>query len=88
MTRGLVIGESLILGTLSGFAAALVVMGVINYVIGGIRFPIGFFPAFLIQPWALIWGPAMGAFCALAGSIFPALQARKVRVSEVFARVA
>ena len=35
-----------------------------------------------------VWGPAMGAFCAIAGSFFPAQQARAVRVSEVFSKVA
>lgn len=84
----LVIGESLILGVVSGFLAALLTYGFINWMIGGIKFPIAFFPAFLISEWALAWGPAMGAFCAAAGSFFPAQQARAVRVSEVFARVA
>jgi putative ABC transport system permease protein len=84
----LVIGESLILGVVSGFVAALLTYGMINWVIGGIKFPIAFFPAFLVSAWAFAWGPAMGAFCALLGSFFPAQQARAVRVSEVFSRVA
>lgn len=84
----LVIGESLILGTVSGFVASCLVLAIVNFAIGGIRFPIGFFPVFVIPWWALAWGPAMGAFCGLAGSFFPAQQARKVRVMEVFSRVA
>lgn len=84
----LVVGESLILGTVAGFLAAVGAYVIVNNLMGGIRFPIGFFPAFLIPGWAIAWGPAMGAFCALLGSFFPAQQARAVRVSEVFSRVA
>jgi hypothetical protein len=36
---------------------------------------------------ALWWGPALGGGTALVGSLVPALQACRVRVSEVFARV-
>ena len=84
----LVLGESLLLGGLSGLIAAAATYCVINFAIGGIKFPIAFFPAFLIPYWALFWGPAMGCFCALAGRFFPAWQARSVRVSEVFSKVA
>jgi putative ABC transport system permease protein len=84
----LVIGESLILGAVSGFVAAALTYALINWGAGGLRFPIAFFPAFMIPDMALLWGPAMGSMCALAGSFFPAQQARAVRVSEVFSKVA
>jgi putative ABC transport system permease protein len=83
----LVMGESLILGAVSGFVAAALTFALINWAVGGIPFPIGFFPAFLIPKTALAWGTAMGSICALAGSYFPAQQARAVRVSEVFSKV-
>ncbi len=84
----LVIGESLLLGAVSGFVAALFMYLLINYGLGGIKFPVAFFSAFMIPVWGLFWGPAMGSLCALAGSFFPAQQARNVKVSEVFSKVA
>ena len=84
---GLVLGESLLIGCLSGLTAATLLWGGINS-IGGIKFPIAFFPAFFIPDWALAWGPAMGCAAAFLGSFFPAWQARSVKVSEVFAKVA
>jgi putative ABC transport system permease protein len=83
----LVLGESLLVGGLSGLAAAGLIVGMINS-IGGLKFPIAFFPAFLVPNWALVWGPAMGCATALLGSFLPAWQARSVKVSEVFAKVA
>ena len=56
--------------------------------LGGIPFPIGFFPKFFIPVGALFWGPMLGAIAAVAGSFFPAWSARSVRVSEVFAKIA
>jgi putative ABC transport system permease protein len=83
-----VLGESLLVGGLSGLFAAALTYGMINFVIGGIKFPIAFFPAFLIPHEAFFWGLAMGFGTAFLGSFFPALTARSVKVSEVFARVA
>lgn len=83
----LVLGESLILGLVSGFVASGFMYAIINP-LGGLPFQVAFFPAFLIRYWALFWGPAMGAFCAVVGSFFPAQQARAVKVSEVFSKVA
>jgi putative ABC transport system permease protein len=56
-------------------------------VLGGIKFPIGFFPAFRIPLAALWWGVLIGGTTALAGSIVPAWSARSVKVSEVFAKL-
>jgi putative ABC transport system permease protein len=83
----LVLGESLLMGALAGIFAAGAMYLLINVVVGGVPFPIAFFPAFLIPSWALVWGPAMGLLCAFVGSFVPAWQARSVRVSEVFSRV-
>lgn len=83
-----VLGESLLVGGLSGLAAAALTYGVVNFVFGGIKFPIAFFPAFMIPHAAFFWGLAMGFGTAFLGSFFPALTARSIKVSEVFSRVA
>jgi hypothetical protein len=61
---------------------------VIDKGIGGLKFPIAFFPAFFIPPAAIGWGIGIGALASLAGSIFPAWTACRIKVSEVFSRVA
>jgi hypothetical protein len=57
-------------------------------VFGGVPFPIAFFPAFTISPWAPVWGLGVGTGAALAGSFVPAWNACRVKVAEVFGRVA
>ncbi len=84
----LVLGEALLIGILSGALSSTVTFTYINYVMGGIKFPIAFFPAFVISSQSLWWGPAVGAGTALVGSFLPAWTARSVKVSEVFAKVA
>jgi putative ABC transport system permease protein len=84
----LVLGESLLLGVGAGFLSSGLTFVVINYGLGGISFPIGFFDRFFIPHAALWWGPAIGGLAALAGSLFPAWSARGVRVAEVFSKVA
>lgn len=87
MVMALVLGEAVLIGALSGFMATATAFAAIN-AIGGIPFPIAFFPKFFIPAAALWWGPAMGAFVAVLGSFLPAWSARSVKVSEVFAKVA
>jgi putative ABC transport system permease protein len=87
MVMALVLGEAVFIGALSGFMATATAFAAINAV-GGVPFPIAFFPAFFIPAQALVWGPAMGAFVAILGSFLPAWSARSVKVSEVFAKVA
>ena len=84
----LVLGEALLIGTVSGLMSAGLAYGVINGVWGGLPFPIAFFPKFSVPVSCFWWGAAMGAATAFAGSVFPALTARAVRVSDVFAKVA
>jgi putative ABC transport system permease protein len=84
----LVLGEALLVGTLSGLASATGTMLVINQGMNGLRFPIAFFGVFLIDENAWWWGAAIGAGTAFAGSIWPAWSARTVRVADVFARIA
>jgi putative ABC transport system permease protein len=84
----LVLGESLLLGAGAGLVSAGLTYATINYGLGGISFPIGFFDRFFIPPAALWWGPAIGGLAALLGSFFPAWSARNVKVAEVFSKVA
>jgi putative ABC transport system permease protein len=84
----IVLGEALLIGTSAGLLSAALSYGLVHGVMGGIGFPIAFFPVFDIFPDAFWWGPALGCLTTLAGSIVPALSARKVKVSEVFAKIA
>ena len=82
-----VLGEAMVVGIMSGVLGSFSTYFIINDYIGGVKFPIAFFPAFMIPPEALLWGPTIGAITALAGSIFPSLNACRIKVSEVFARI-
>jgi putative ABC transport system permease protein len=84
----LVLGEALLIGTISGALSAGIAYTYVDYVAGGFKFPIAFFPAFFIPKAALWWGPVLGACTAAIGSFVPAWSARTVKVSEVFAKVA
>jgi putative ABC transport system permease protein len=83
----LVLGEALLLGVLAGLASAGAAYLLINTYLGGLKFPIAFFPAFFIPGAALWWGPALGALTAFAGSVMPAWSARQVKVAEVFSKI-
>jgi len=70
MVLGLVLGEALLIGTLSGFMATAVAFSLVN-ALGGIPLPIGFFGRFFIPENALWWGAAVGGMTALIGSNSP-----------------
>jgi putative ABC transport system permease protein len=84
---GLVMGEAILLGATAGLLSAAAIYGGINYLLGGVSFPIAFFGVFYISDAAFWWGLAVGAGTAFTGSIVPAWSACRVRVSDVFARV-
>jgi putative ABC transport system permease protein len=84
----LVLGEALLVGIMAGAVSATAVYFYVNLVIGGVPFPIAFFPKFAISAWAPWWGVAIGAGAAMLGSMLPAWNACRVKVSDVFARVA
>lgn len=84
----LILGEAIIVGALSGAIATTTAWWVINVKMGGFALPIGFFGKFKVADAALWWGPAVGAFAAAIGSLLPALSARRVRVTEVFSKIA
>ena len=83
-----VLCEALLIGATSGALSSWATYLVVNQYFGGIKFQIAFFGAFFIPSDALWWGPSIGLGAAFAGSFVPAWQARSVRVSEVFARIA
>jgi putative ABC transport system permease protein len=84
----MVLGEAVLVGALSGALATLASLAIINWIFGGIPFPVAFFPAFRVPYDALAWGFAIGAGTGLLGSFLPAWTARSVKVSEVFSKVA
>jgi putative ABC transport system permease protein len=84
----LILGEAVFVGGLSGAISATAAWGGINLGMGGFALPIGFFGRFMVAGGALWWGPTVGAIAAAAGSFLPAWSARRVKVTEVFSRVA
>jgi putative ABC transport system permease protein len=84
----LILGEAILVGALSGALSTTTAWGFINQVMGGFALPIAFFGKFKVADAALWWGPAVGAIAAAIGSFLPAWSARKVKVTEVFSRVA
>jgi len=85
--QAFVLGEALLIGICSGLASAALAYFVITVWLGGFKFPIAFFPSFEVFADALWWGPLVGGLASLAGSFFPALSARRVKVSEVFSKI-
>jgi putative ABC transport system permease protein len=83
----LVLGESVLLGLVAGLVSAGATFAIIDYGLGGLKFPIAFFDTFLIPIDALWWGAKWGAIAALAGSAIPAWFACRVKPAEVFAKV-
>lgn len=83
----LVVGEALLIGGGSGLLSAGLAYGVVHHLMGGIKFPVAFFPKFDIYLDSLWWGLVLGGLAGLLGSIVPAWSARRVKVSEVFAKV-
>jgi putative ABC transport system permease protein len=84
----LVLGEAILVGAGSGLASAALTYGLVHGLMGGIKFPIAFFPIFDVYADAFWWGLLFGGTTALLGSIVPAWSARTVKVSEVFSKVA
>jgi putative ABC transport system permease protein len=84
----LVMGEAVLVGVISGAIATTSAWVLLNQLLGGFALPIGFFGKFKVADAALWWGPTVGALAAAAGSFWPAWSARKVKVTEVFSRIA
>jgi putative ABC transport system permease protein len=84
----LVLGESMVLGLIAGLAGSWGAWYVINEHIGGLAIPIAFFGKFFISQGALWWGPLIGLFAGFIGSVWPAWSACRVKVTDVFSKVA
>jgi putative ABC transport system permease protein len=87
----LVAGEATLVGTVSGLAGAAAAWGASELAGRGLLPSsglTGLFLTFPIAPATLAWGMLMGAVVGFAGSIVPAWNARKVKVSDVFAKIA
>jgi len=78
----LVLGEAMLIGASSGLICTGATYLLVNFALRTVNpMPMA------IPAAALWWGLVLGATTALAGSILPAVNACRVRVSEVFARV-
>jgi putative ABC transport system permease protein len=84
----LVLGEALLVGGGSGLLAAAFTFGFFNLAYGGVPFEIAFSPVFRIPEVSLLWGAAMGFATAFLGSALPSWSASKVKVAEVFSKIA
>lgn len=81
----LVLGEGVVVGILGGLVGGGLTH-TITHLVGGLR--IGDGAPFFVSPKAWWWGPALGAITALVAGLIPAWNACRIKVSEVFARVA
>jgi len=86
MVLGLVLGEALLVGMLSGFMATATAYSAVN-ALGGISMGIAFFNRFYVPEDALWWGPLIGGISALIGSVLPSISAYGIKASQVFSRV-
>jgi putative ABC transport system permease protein len=87
----LVIGEAMLIGAASGFVGAGLAWSCSTLAVSGILPSISatrIFFTFPIQGETILWGALMGTFVGFAGSVIPAWNARKVKVSDVFAKIA
>jgi putative ABC transport system permease protein len=87
----LVIGEATLIGAVSGFFGSALAWLCSTVAVTGIlpsTSATRVFFTFPIQAHMILWGALMGAFVGFAGSVVPAWNARKVKVSDVFAKIA
>jgi putative ABC transport system permease protein len=87
----LVIGEATLIGAISGFVGAFLAWLASTLAVSGVvpnNSVTRIFFMFPIASNTLLWGILMGGFVGFAGSVIPAWNARKVKVSDVFAKIA
>ncbi|HEY7309501.1 MAG TPA: ABC transporter permease [Gemmataceae bacterium] len=87
----LVIGEATLIGAISGFVGAFLAWLASTLAVSGMvsnNSATRIFFMFPISSSMLLWGVLIGAFVGFAGSVIPAWNARKVKVSDVFAKIA
>lgn len=86
MVLGLVLGEALLVGVLSGFLATATAFSMVN-ALGGLSLGIAFFNKFFVPENALWWGVVIGGLTSLFGAILPSVSSYRIKASQVFSRV-
>jgi len=87
----LVIGEAVLVGAVSGLIGTALAWGCSALALAGWLPSAGLtrlFCLFPIRAEAVLWGVLLGALVGFAGSALPAWAARRIKVSDVFAKVA
>jgi putative ABC transport system permease protein len=87
----LVVGEAMLIGAASGFIGAALAWLCSTVAVHGLLPGISatrIFLAFPIRAEMVFWGALLGALAGFAGSAVPAWNARRVKVSDVFAKIA
>jgi putative ABC transport system permease protein len=87
----LVIGEATLIGAISGFVGAALAWLTSTLAVTGVLPNNNVTRIFFMFPISIdmiVWGMLMGSFVGFAGSVIPAWNARKVKVSDVFAKIA
>lgn len=79
----MVLGEAVLVGGMAGGMAA----GLMTLLLELAKIQLIFWPL-RVPSVGLLLGPGLGVAVSVAGSLLPALRARRVKVAEVFARVA
>jgi len=87
----MVIGEAMLIGAISGLFGASLAWLCSTLAVHGVvpsTNATRIFVMFPIRLEMILWGALMGTFVGFAGSVLPAWNARKVKVSDVFAKIA
>lgn len=87
----LVVGEAVLVGAASGLAGTMFLWVCSAAALSGLVPSSGFTRLFYLFPIpfeAILWGLMLGALVGFAGSVLPAWNARGVKISDVFARIA
>lgn len=88
---GMIVSEAMLIGVYGGMLSTWTVfylpkaISAANKAVGG---SFKFFDSWESDPWILLYGPILGLLVGLVGAALPSWNARKVKVSEVFAQVA
>lgn len=87
----LVVGEAVLIGIASGAIGTTLAWACSAIALSGLLPPSSFTRLFYLFPIpieAILWGMPVGALVGFAGSIVPAWNARSIKVSDVFAKIA
>ncbi len=88
---GMIVSEAVLIGVFGGMLSTWAVYwlpAAVRTVTHAFGTKVQFFENMKSDPFILLLGPALGIFVGLVGAAMPSWNARKVKVSEVFAQVA